>query len=199
MVAGLVAVTVMEPTAEVALMLMLCCAARSPACHHTVGSLWAPPAAQFPPSHHPRPLCRLEGEVAALEAHLDGIKAAYACNADKLDYNYRVLGALWLPLDSPAAGLRLRLCSMLMVSMREAAPYAIHGCSGHCILLRLHSLPSAHPPRRTAVEREKESKEALAQQKRKIMRQWEVLNRLKKRWVPPWAWCRVAAAGVLDG
>jgi len=32
--------------------------------------------------------------VAALEAHLDGVKAAYALNADKLDYNYRVLGAL---------------------------------------------------------------------------------------------------------
>ncbi|PRW34068.1 Dynein regulatory complex 1 isoform C [Chlorella sorokiniana] len=34
----------------------------------------------------------------------------------------------------------------------------------------------------TAVEREKESKEALVQQKRKITRQWEVLNRLKKRY-----------------
>lgn len=60
----------------------------------TSGSTCCP----MPSSHHPRPLlCRLEGEVAALEAHLDGVKAAYALNADKLDYNYRVLGALWLP------------------------------------------------------------------------------------------------------
>jgi hypothetical protein len=35
--------------------------------------------------------------VAALERHLDGVKAAYMLNADKLDYNYRVLGGweLW--------------------------------------------------------------------------------------------------------
>jgi hypothetical protein len=31
------------------------------------------------------------------------------------------------------------------------------------------------------VERERESKDALAQQKRKVTRQWEVLARLKKR------------------
>lgn len=47
-------------------------------------------------------------------------------------------------------------------------------------------LPSISP--HTAVEREKESKEALTQQKRKITRQWEVLNRLKKRWVAPAHW-----------
>ncbi|KAL4436661.1 hypothetical protein ABPG75_003800 [Micractinium tetrahymenae] len=65
---------------------------------------------------------KLEAEVASLEVHLDSIKAAYMLNADKLDYNYRVL-----------------------------------------------------------VERERESKEALMQQKRRITRQWEVLNRLRKR------------------
>lgn len=31
--------------------------------------------------------------MASLELHLDGIRAAHALNADKLDYNYRVLGA----------------------------------------------------------------------------------------------------------
>lgn len=30
--------------------------------------------------------------MASLEVHLDSIKAAYILNADKLDYNYRVLG-----------------------------------------------------------------------------------------------------------
>ena len=36
--------------------------------------------------------CRLEAEVASLETHLDTVKATYMLNADKLDYNYRVLG-----------------------------------------------------------------------------------------------------------
>jgi hypothetical protein len=35
---------------------------------------------------------RLEADVAALELHLDGIRATHALNTDKLDYNYRVLG-----------------------------------------------------------------------------------------------------------
>ncbi len=54
-------------------------------------------------------------------------------------------------------------------------------------------LPSISP--HTAVEREKESKEALTQQKRKITRQWEVLNRLKKRWVAPALPCRFRGSG----
>lgn len=41
--------------------------------------------------------------------------------------------------------------------------------------------PPTAPPARRAVEREKESKEALLHQKRRITRQWEVLARLKKR------------------
>lgn len=35
--------------------------------------------------------CRLEGEVASLEAHLDGMRSVYMLNADKLEYNMRVL------------------------------------------------------------------------------------------------------------
>lgn len=35
---------------------------------------------------------RLEGEVAALEGHLEGARRVHALNADRLDYNHRVLG-----------------------------------------------------------------------------------------------------------
>lgn len=35
---------------------------------------------------------RLEAEVAGLELHLDGLKATHGLNADKLGYNYAVLG-----------------------------------------------------------------------------------------------------------
>ena len=35
---------------------------------------------------------RLEDEVARLESHLDNMRSVYALNADKLEYNYRVLG-----------------------------------------------------------------------------------------------------------
>ncbi|KAL4435227.1 hypothetical protein ABPG77_001909 [Micractinium sp. CCAP 211/92] len=65
---------------------------------------------------------KLEADVASLEVHLDSVKAIYLLNADKLDYNHRVL-----------------------------------------------------------VERERECKEALLQQKRRITRQWEALSRLRKR------------------
>ncbi|GAB4823123.1 hypothetical protein N2152v2_010169 [Parachlorella kessleri] len=65
---------------------------------------------------------RLEGEVASLEAHLDSMRSVYMLNADKLEYNVRVLS-----------------------------------------------------------ERERENKEALQQQKRKITHQWEVLSKIKKR------------------
>ena len=34
---------------------------------------------------------RLEGEVASLEAHLDSMRSVYMLNADKLEYNVRVL------------------------------------------------------------------------------------------------------------
>lgn len=34
---------------------------------------------------------RLEAEVASLEAHLDGMRSVYMLNADKLEYNVRVL------------------------------------------------------------------------------------------------------------
>lgn len=38
---------------------------------------------------------RLEGEVAALQGHLEGARRAHALNADRLDYNHRVLGGCW--------------------------------------------------------------------------------------------------------
>lgn len=51
----------------------------------------------LPVLHHP---ARLEADVASLEVHVDSLKAAYMLNADKLDYNHRVLGEwrgrLWL-------------------------------------------------------------------------------------------------------
>lgn len=94
--------------------------------------------------------------MAALEAHLDGIKAAYALNADKLDYNYRVLGALWWAGPprltrarwakalgaSPACRnilptlvVRLQVC---IWCLRASTPAK---CQGDVALL----LPSSHP------------------------------------------------------
>lgn len=37
------------------------------------------------------PWFRLESEVASLEAHLDAMRSVYMLNADKLQYNVRVL------------------------------------------------------------------------------------------------------------
>jgi dynein regulatory complex protein 1 len=34
---------------------------------------------------------RLEGDIAVLEQHLETMRATYQLNAEKLDYNYRVL------------------------------------------------------------------------------------------------------------
>lgn len=52
--------------------------------------------------------------MASLEAHLDSVKASFGLNADKLDYNYRVLGGwvgrgVWL---GGTAGCRIlsRVC-----------------------------------------------------------------------------------------
>ena len=51
--------------------------------------------------------CRLEDEVASLESHLDGMRSVYAINADKLEYNYCVLGACGV---ASTRGTRLEGC-----------------------------------------------------------------------------------------
>jgi dynein regulatory complex protein 1 len=35
--------------------------------------------------------CRLESDIAVLEQHLETMRATYQLNAEKLEYNYRVL------------------------------------------------------------------------------------------------------------
>jgi hypothetical protein len=53
--------------------------------------VWVNPvltACQPAPLIHP---CRLETDIASLEQHLETMRAAYQLNAEKLEYNYRVL------------------------------------------------------------------------------------------------------------
>lgn len=52
-------------------------------------STWAPWVSIF--VCHCLFLCRLESDIAVLEQHLEQMRATYQLNAEKLEYNYRVL------------------------------------------------------------------------------------------------------------
>lgn len=56
---------------------------------------WQPLHVRQPQQTHgiavPWSCCRLESDIAVLEQHLETMRATYQLNAEKLEYNYRVL------------------------------------------------------------------------------------------------------------
>lgn len=69
-------------------------------------------------------VCRLESDIAVLEQHLETMRATYQLNAEKLEYNYRVL----LERD---AGLASHQCCCLMLLEHRAHSLESSACTQH--------------------------------------------------------------------